>query len=332
MLEQAMNVLGVAAKDLQEFEVEDPFNPHVLRGYLCRRSDHRYGAMYVTHVDGTEEPQLIYATPKLSYPFDRAGTYRFPPAREVLVYEKFDGTNVLAYYYRTRGQKCLTFKLRLSPVMRNSRHGPFLDFWREILAVYPDIPKLPAVNDCAISFELFGGRNKHLVVYDVPLSVAVLFGVGPTGAIRPPADLQLLNVPAAPLAARLEKGSDYRELYNSQQAACEQRQPNARRRSSARHRGAGLVHEDAGRRRGDVQVQAGVGRTNPLCRRGRAEQEHRAGHGLQCPRNRRRGDRRRRRGPAAGRIFRGGNRTQSFVDRPGRRRGRRGAAAARSGC
>jgi hypothetical protein len=178
--------------------------------------------MYLTHVDGVEEPQLIFATPKLHYPFDRAGTYRFPPAREVLVYEKFDGTNVLAYFYHKQGQKFLTFKLRLSPVMRNSRHGPFLDFWREILAAHPDILKLPALNDCSISFELYGGRNKHLVVYDAPLSVAVLFGVGPTGAIRPPADLQLLTVPAAPLMARLEKASDYRDLYVGQQGACEQ--------------------------------------------------------------------------------------------------------------
>jgi hypothetical protein len=223
MLEEAMKVLSVPAKDLQEFEVEDPFNPpHVLRGFLCRRPDHRYGAMYVTHVDDAEEPQLIFATPKLHYPFDRAGTYRFPPAREVLVYEKLDGTNVLAYFYRRRGQKFLTFKLRLAPVVRNSRHGPFLDFWREILAVHPDILKLPAVNDCAISFELYGGRNKHLVVYDAPLSVAVLFGVGPTGTIRPPADLQLLNVPASPLMARLESAIDYQQMYASQQGACEQ--------------------------------------------------------------------------------------------------------------
>ena len=65
MLEEAMNVLGVPAKDLQDFEVEDPFHPHRLRGYLCRRPDHRYGAMYLTHVDGAPEPQVAFATPKL---------------------------------------------------------------------------------------------------------------------------------------------------------------------------------------------------------------------------------------------------------------------------
>src|ERR1700676_5256050 len=105
MEEQAVAALGVAAKELQAFEVEDPFNDrHMLRGFLCHKPDHRYGAMFLTHVNGEEEPQLVFATPKLAYPFDKAGTYRFPPAREVLIYEKLDGTNVLAYFYRWRGQ------------------------------------------------------------------------------------------------------------------------------------------------------------------------------------------------------------------------------------
>src|SRR5262249_40029626 len=139
MLDEALAVFGVPAKDVQEFEVDDPFNGHALRGFLCRRPDHRYGAMYLTHVNGDAEPQLILATPKLHYPFDRAGTYRFPAAREVLIYEKLDGTNVLAYHYRWRDRQYLSFKLRLSPVVRNSRHGPFLDLWQEILAAHADI-------------------------------------------------------------------------------------------------------------------------------------------------------------------------------------------------
>ncbi len=130
MLEQATEALEVADKDLQEFEMEDTFNGHLLHGYLCRRPDHRYGALYLTHVNGEEEAQLIFATPKLHYPFDRAGTYRFPPAREVLVFEKLDRTNILGFCYHWRGQSFLTYKLRLSPIVRNSQHGPFLDLWR----------------------------------------------------------------------------------------------------------------------------------------------------------------------------------------------------------
>ena len=49
-----------------------------------------------------------------------------------------DGSNVLAFHYQWRGQKFLTYKLRLAAVIRNSRFGPFLDLWQEILRAHPD--------------------------------------------------------------------------------------------------------------------------------------------------------------------------------------------------
>lgn len=222
MLEEAAEALGVKAEHLQEFELEDPFNGHVLCGFLCRRPDHRYGALYLTRVNGEPEPQIIYTTPKLHYPFDRTGVYRFPPALSVEVYHKLDGSNVLAYHYRWRGQTFLTYKLRLSAVLRNSRFGAFLDMWREMLVAYPNIAELPALNGCAISFELYGASNKHLILYDHPLSVAVLFGVDEAARIRPPSRLKLLDVPAATLLARLEQSGDYQALYQAHQAEDEQ--------------------------------------------------------------------------------------------------------------
>ena len=83
MIDKAAEALDVKADLLQAFDVEDPFHGHSLRGYLCRKPDHRYGALYLTHVNDEEEPQIVFATPKLHYPFDRTGTYRFPPARAV---------------------------------------------------------------------------------------------------------------------------------------------------------------------------------------------------------------------------------------------------------
>lgn len=221
MLERACHLLDVAAKHLSAFEVEDHFNGHLLRGFLCRASDHRYGALVLTHVDGVEEVQVIYATPKLHYPFDRTGTYRFPPAKSVEAYEKLDGTNVLAYRYTSQGRTFLSYKLRLTPVVQNSRFGPFLDFWREMLDRYPDIPRLPEVNGCNVSFELYGARNKHLIVYDVPLDTAVLFGVDQEANIRPPSELETLGVPVAPLRARLTGAADLAREYQRQQATCE---------------------------------------------------------------------------------------------------------------
>lgn len=220
MIEKAAEALEVKADLLQEFDVEDPFHGHALRGFLCRKPDHRYGALYLTHVNDDEEPQIIYATPKLHYPFDRTGTYRFPAARAVEVYDKLDGSNVLAFYYRWRGQKFLTYKLRLA-LLRNSRFGAFLDMWREMLQAYPEIPRLPEINNCSISFELYGASNRHLVLYEVPLATAVLFGVDEQGRIRPPSALQLRGVPAAALVARLEQAGDYQAIYQAQQAECE---------------------------------------------------------------------------------------------------------------
>ncbi|MBM3234942.1 hypothetical protein FJZ31_01455 [Candidatus Poribacteria bacterium] len=221
MIQKACEALQVQEKHLAPFETEDNFNNNILRGFLCRVGDHRYGAIYLTHINDIEEPQLIYATPKLHYPFDSAGTYRFPPAKRVEVYEKLDGTNILAYRYNCKGQTYLTYKLRLTAVVRNSRFGPFLDFWREMLKRYPDIPRLPEINDCNISFELYGALNKHLILYKVPLDTAVLFGVDNKAEIIPPNMLNTLGVPIAPLYARLEGAKDYQREYQKNQADCE---------------------------------------------------------------------------------------------------------------
>ena len=179
-IDQAAEMLGVQPGLLQPFAVADPFHDGLpLEGFLCQKTDHRYGAVVITHVGEAACPQLIHATPKLRYPFDRDGRFRFPPIARAHVYEKLDGTNVLAYRYRdAAGIVRTTFKLRLHPVLRNGTFGGFLDMWRELLARHPEAAALPERNGCSISFELYGGRNPHLIAYDEPLALAVLFGEG----------------------------------------------------------------------------------------------------------------------------------------------------------
>ena len=81
---------------------------------------------------GAAAPQRIFATPKLHYPFGKDGRFHFPPIHTAHLYEKLDGTNVLAYRYADAdGRARLTYKLRLSPVLRNSKWGPFLDYWHQ---------------------------------------------------------------------------------------------------------------------------------------------------------------------------------------------------------
>ena len=225
-LETAKRLSGLEEKFLTPFDATDPFNGDLrLEGFLSQRPDHRYGALIITHVGEEPAPQLIYATPKLHYPFGKDGSFHFPPIRRAVLYEKLDGTNVLAYQYRdARGVVRLTYKLRLSAVMRNSRWGPFLDYWRELMERFPSIPQLVARNGCHISFEMYGSRNAHLIQYDTPLETAVLFGVRPADAtVVAPFELDVLGVPGAHLHGELTAGEDAVARYGAMRAEMESR-------------------------------------------------------------------------------------------------------------
>ncbi len=209
-VEHARELLGVDDKWLQPFAAQDPFNDGLeVEGVLSRRPDHRYGALAILRVAGETVPQVVPATPKLKYPFDRAGTFRFPPLRRITIREKLDGTNVLAYRYRdASGASFLTYKLRLAPFLRNGRWGDFLDLWRELLVRYPSIPALVEENDCHLSFEMYGSRNVHLIEYDVGLEAAVLFGVDPEWHLVPIERLKLADVPSAAKLAEVRADED----------------------------------------------------------------------------------------------------------------------------
>lgn len=221
-----MRLSGVDEKFLAPFDVTDPFNGDLrLEGFLSQKSDHRYGGLAITHVGSEAAPQFIYATPKLHYPFGKDGRFHFPPIQRAVLYEKLDGTNVLAYTYRdARGQSYLTYKLRLAATLRNSKWGPFLDFWRELLERYPAIPRLVEGNHCHISFEIYGARNAHLIAYEMPLEVAALFGVQPHDAsIVPPFRLNLMGVPGAALAGEIAAHDDPVARYAEARTVMEQR-------------------------------------------------------------------------------------------------------------
>jgi hypothetical protein len=221
----ATQLIGLEEKWLQPFDVEDPFNDNLrLRGFLSQKPDHRYGALVITHVGEAEAPQVIFATPKLHYPFGKDGKFHFPPIKKIYLYEKLDGTNVLAYRYRDgEGNWHLTYKLRLAPTLRNSRWGPFLDMWRELLQKHPTIPQLVEANNCHISFEIYGNRNTHLMVYDVDLDVATLFGVRRDASIVPLFKLNLLEVPGATVVGELVAGEDPVAKYAEIRAEMEKR-------------------------------------------------------------------------------------------------------------
>lgn len=224
-LERACKALEVKPNELNEFEVDDPFNDNCLEGFVCRRGDHRYGALYISRVNGTPRQQLVYATPKFPYPFDKNGMFRFPRGvRLVEAYEKLDGTNVFAYKYTDwSGDVFVTYKTRLLPVLGESRFGPFLTYWREILERYPGIPG--AVRDYpgyGLSFELYGARNKHLLIYDVSLDATLLFGVKRDMGLEPPAALPASAHPCpSPDRVLLRGKEELENYYRAMQAELE---------------------------------------------------------------------------------------------------------------
>jgi hypothetical protein len=247
----AAELLDVDEKFLQPFDTPDPFNDEVrLEGFLCQRPDHRYGALALLRVDSQPAPQRIFATPKLRYPFGKDGRFHFPPIQTAHLYEKLDGTNVLAYRYQDAGGRWrFTYKLRLAPTLRNSKWGPFLDYWRELLARHPDLPGLVQANGCHISFEMYGARNAHLIAYETDLAVAALFGVHPSDAsVVGPFQLRCGSVPVAPLLAELRAGDDPVARYQSLRAEMNQRnRPAADDKLSGTEGAVWYVTEPAGR-------------------------------------------------------------------------------------
>ena len=208
-VDRAVNLLELREKWLEPFDVLDPFSGVRLEGYLSLKPDHRYGALALLRVGEEDAPQRILATPKLHYPFDRSGAFHFPLVRKIDVFEKIDGTNVLAYpFIDAENRRHITYKLRLHPVLRNGKWGHFLDMWREMLERYPQIPEIPVVNRCAVSFELFGYRNALLMLYETPLDCALLFGVEADGRYRSIDELDCRGVPVPTHLGALKAGED----------------------------------------------------------------------------------------------------------------------------
>lgn len=186
--------------DYSPFAEWDPFNkkndkPNFVEGFISRKSNEYYGAMIITKVNNVHCEQLIMATPKMHYPFGKTDTdertYHFPKAKQIEIYEKLDGTNVLSYFYfDAEGNRYMSFKTRLRPFLASSKFGNFHDMWIEVSKdKWNDIRDLMVKNNCNLSFEMYGSRNPHLVVYDTPLSFALLFGVTNNGNILAPSDL-----------------------------------------------------------------------------------------------------------------------------------------------
>lgn len=218
-MERMLTRFCVREKAVKPFKMEDDFNPpNVLEGFLCTEDGPFYGSMLITSINDGPAEQWVFATPKFDYPFDRSGAWNFPDARAIEIYRKLDGTNVLAYSYAFEEKMFVTYKLRLNPIVRNSgKWGPFQDMLNEMLQKYGDeIQRLVREHPYNLSFELYGSRNKHLMVYGVPLELCFLFLVDKAnGTIFPPSVLKA-HALLVPETLRVE-AADTVSLYKTHQ-------------------------------------------------------------------------------------------------------------------
>ena len=163
-------------KHTQKFKVKDPFNNNTLEGYINRRANNLYGSMIIEKVNGKEVYQFVYATPKMTYPFNRKRERFIPDYDRIEVYEKLDGTNILGYVYKDiESNSFVTYKTRLKPILGNSKFGNFYSLWKEILEKYPEIPEKILNSNLNFSFELYGKKNKIFILYKTLLDIRLLF-------------------------------------------------------------------------------------------------------------------------------------------------------------
>lgn len=190
-----MNLFGnVQHNNIHKFERSDPFNPknHVT-GFICRQKGLMGGSLVITHVNGMPvTPQLIYGTPKLAYPYKSHSCRNwmdFPKHTVAVVCEKWNGMNVLFYKYEdVYGNMFYTAKSKGTPFLSDTSVGNFLSLTLEALKgkhISDFVLHINKPDIKAVSYELCGKKEPHLVRYDFDISLKPLFVIFNDGGISP---------------------------------------------------------------------------------------------------------------------------------------------------
>ena len=219
-------IFDIKSKASVSFDVEDTFNEgNRLQGYkFVPRSTQEisnalgYGSLYIEKVNGRKCPQWVWATPKMHYPFNRDGVFKYPAGiSNIWIYSKYDGSNLLSFSYIDRDlNQFVSYKTRKTAIVRDGPFGSFATMWREILEKYPKIPEMVLETGHNLAFEMYGKRNKHLVLYDVPLEARLLFGRDMNGVIKPPIgfNLEKYGIKGAELIETIDGNMNFVESYN----------------------------------------------------------------------------------------------------------------------
>ncbi len=219
--------------DYQEFCEVDPFNPkNEVAGFISRKPNEFYGALIINQINSKPTiPQLILGSPKMHYPFssreDGTRDYRFPIAKNIEVWEKLDGTNCLSFSYTDGDSRYVSYKTRLRPFLGSSRFGDFYNMWLEVASDYfAEIEREMERSECNLSFEIYGSRNTHIIIYKNSLDFALLFGVTNEGRILSPTQLKNPSLPIVTKVKDIDKDfiQNYKQLQKEFQDKLEQQE------------------------------------------------------------------------------------------------------------
>lgn len=198
MKKQAAKEFRCAMKFVQEFERQDPFNhDSVVKGYICRKKGSMGGSLFITHVNNirVDPPQLIYGTPKLSYPYKQTSGREFIDLVGYQYYlsEKWNGMNVLFFFYKDHtGKQRLSAKSKGAPFLSDGEFGKFLSLTKKAFGrTQTQVSVLKALGKrgvVSVSCELCGQEEPHLVSYSFDIDLKPLFMIYDDGRIRPVID------------------------------------------------------------------------------------------------------------------------------------------------
>jgi len=160
--------------------------------------DHRLGALLIERVDGAETGQFVYGIPKIHYPYrqdKRIDLENVSPDdivlpagyERVLLRQKVDGTNVTFFPLLDREGNVLEVvpKTRQAVLNKPSEMHSVYDLLPDIYQMYPGL--LPAVRQTrlSLSFEVYGYRNPHTLIYNFPLQVSLIVAIDAQGQLLP---------------------------------------------------------------------------------------------------------------------------------------------------
>jgi predicted phosphohydrolase/predicted kinase len=197
----AAKIFGCNIKATDKFNMQDPLNKdNYVSGIICREKGLMQGSLLITHVNGiVVKQQLIHGTPKLAYPYKSYGCKDYKDVvdyEHVYFAEKWNGMNVLFYkYLNAENTVFMTAKSKGRPFLNDSSIGNFLSLTKEVLfkndtTTQKIVQMLEYDEVSAVSAELCGKKEPHLVEYNFDIDLKPLFIIKNNGAIQPIVDNQ----------------------------------------------------------------------------------------------------------------------------------------------